>query len=115
MMSYRRGDVVIMNYPHSDLVHYKRRPAIVVQADGLQTGIAQTILVLITTNQGYTGPTRIAVKRSSRAGRRMGLKKDSVILTDNIVTVLEQELETRIGYCPDMPIIDQALRVTLGL
>ncbi len=114
-MKFKRGDVVIMNYPHSDLIHYKRRPAPVVQANNLDTGIPQTVVVLITSNLQYSGSTRILVKKSSTAGRRMKLKKDSVVMTDNIVTVLDDELETMVGYCPIMHLVDNALRTTLGL
>ena len=32
-MPYRRGDVILVRYPDSNLVTYKKRPALVVQAD----------------------------------------------------------------------------------
>jgi len=36
--AHRRGDVVLVLFPHSDLRTAKLRPALVVQADNLQTG-----------------------------------------------------------------------------
>jgi mRNA interferase MazF len=38
-MPYSRGDVVLVLFPDSNLVTAKRRPALVVQADGLRTGL----------------------------------------------------------------------------
>ena len=37
-MPFSRGDVVLVSYPDSNLRTAKRRPALVVQADNLQTG-----------------------------------------------------------------------------
>lgn len=45
---YKRGDVVLMLFPHSDLRTAKTRPALVVQADNLQTGLPQVIVAMIT-------------------------------------------------------------------
>lgn len=42
-MPFRRGDVVLVLFPNSDLVTAKRRPAVVVQADGLGTGLSQRV------------------------------------------------------------------------
>ena len=48
-MTLQRGDVVLVEFPNSDLVTYKLRPALVVQDLRIETGIPQVILVLITT------------------------------------------------------------------
>jgi mRNA interferase MazF len=45
----------------------------------------------------------------------MGLLSDSVIMTDNLATILDSECERVIGRCDDMRPIDAALRVTFGL
>jgi mRNA interferase MazF len=49
-MSYKRGDVVLVIYPDSTLKTYKQRPALVVQADGITTGLPQRIVAMITSN-----------------------------------------------------------------
>ena len=43
-MSFRRGDVVVVLFPDSNLRTAKGRPALIVQADNLGTGIQQTIV-----------------------------------------------------------------------
>ena len=115
-MPYSRGDVVLVLFPDSNLVTAKRRPALVVQADRLKTGLAQTIVAMITSNLSRSGhPSRVAVSRSSPQGLRMGLLSDSVIMTDNLATVLDSEMDLVIGRCDDMRPVDVALRSTLGL
>ena len=38
-MPYKRGDVVLVLFPDSNLRSAKRRPALVIQADNLDTGL----------------------------------------------------------------------------
>jgi mRNA interferase MazF len=115
-MPYSRGDVVLVLFPDSNLITAKRRPSLVVQADGLHSGLAQTIVAMITSNLSRAGhPSRVTVTRSSPQGTRMGLLSDSVIMTDNLVTVLESEIDRLIGHCEDMKSVDAALRNTFGL
>jgi len=45
----------------------------------------------------------------------MGLRTDSVVVTDNIATVLEREIDKAIGHCPLMNQVNAALKMTLGL
>jgi mRNA interferase MazF len=49
-MPFRCGDVVLVLFPDSNLRTAKRRPVLVVQADNLTTGLAQTIVLMITSN-----------------------------------------------------------------
>ncbi len=115
-MPFSRGDVVLVLYPDSNLRTAKRRPAVVVQTDRLQTGLPQVILAMISSNQARGGhPSRVSVSQSSPEGKRMGLRTDSVVMTDNLATVLEVEIDRVIGNVPDTTAIDDALRHTLGL
>jgi len=114
-MICKRGDVILVRFPNSDLKTYKKRPALVVQADGLATGLPQKIIALITSNISRTGVTRVHFQHQSKEGRSMGLLSDSVVVTDNLATVLDREIEKTIGYCPAMPAVDAAMKKTLGL
>ena len=115
MMNCRRGDVVLTAFPDSNLRTYKKRPVLIVQADSLNTGLSQRIVAMITSNLKRTGQTRVLFAKGSPAGQRMRLLSDSVVVTDNLQTVLDREIHKVIGSCPEMPRVDQALRVTLGL
>jgi mRNA interferase MazF len=114
-MSYKRGDVILVRLPNSDLKTYKKRPALVVQANGLPTGLNQTIIAMITSNTERTGQTRVGIAQKSAEGKRMGLLTDSVVATDNLATILEREIDKTIRHCPAMSKIEQALKHTLGL
>jgi mRNA interferase MazF len=115
-MPYKRGDVVLVLFPDSNLQTAKRRPAIVVQADALKTGLNQTIVAMISSNMARTGhPSRIVVQQTSPLGIEMGLHTDSVLMTDNLATIMEMEIDRKIGHCANMHPVDQALSITLGL
>jgi mRNA interferase MazF len=108
MMPFSRGDVVLVLFPDSNLRTAKRRPALVVQADNLQTGLAQTIVAMISSNMARGGPAcRVVVQNASLEGRQMGLHSDSVIMTDNLATILETEIDRAIGKCPYCPLLTQ--------
>ena len=93
-MNSRRGDVVLVLFPDSNLRTSKRRPALVVQADQLGTELSQTIVAMITSNMARAGhPSRITVLASSESARRSGLLMDSVIMTDNRATVHYSEID----------------------
>ena len=112
MTKYRRGDIVLVWFPNSDLKTYKRRPALVMQRDDLLSGIPQVVLAMITTNTKRLGHrSRVFVARSSRNR----LLHDSVVMTDNLVTVLENGIDSVWGRLDDMVPVDNALRYTLAL
>lgn len=115
-MKTRRGDVVLVLFPNSDLRTAKRRPALVVQASNLNTGLAQTLVAIITSNPARAGhPSRVAVRLDSPEGHAAGLRTDSVIMADNIATVADSEIHSVLGRVPDMTAVDAALKHTLAL
>lgn len=114
-MTSRRGDVVLVRFPNSDLLTFKKRPALVIQAEGIETGLPPRIVAAITSNLRRVGPTRVSVPSGGRIGREMGLLSDSVVMTDNLATVLDREIDKTIGRCPAMEEVDAALKRTLGL
>ena len=115
-MIYKRGEVVLVLYPESNLRTAKKCPALVVEANQLGTGLPQTIIAMISTNLSRAGhPSRVFVSLASPSGQQTGLRKDSVIMTDNLATVLDTEIIRAIGIWPDLAAVDTALRHTLGL
>lgn len=102
-MPFDRGDVLLVLFPNSDLRTAKKRPVVVVQRSDLGTGLPQRIVAMITGNMARSGhPCRVEILRDSPQGERMGLLTDSVVMTDNLATVLEDEIDRRIGQCNDM-------------
>mgnify|MGYP001403073893 CR=1 FL=1 len=114
-LAYKRGDIVLVMFPDSNLRTGKLRPALVVQANNLQTGLLQVIVAMITSSLARANhPSRVAVSLSSAEGSQSGLLADSVIMTDNLATIAMTEIGRVIGSLP-MRTIDTALRHTLAL
>ena len=118
-MKTRRGDVVLVLFPNSDLRTAKRRPALVLQRDELGTDLNQTIVAMISSNPAWANhPSRVAIPLASAAGKASGLRLDSWLMTDNLVTVLDSEIDWVLGRMPDMPetaAVAAALKHTLAL
>ena len=111
----KRGDVILVLFPHSNLRTARTRPALVVQADGLRTGLAQVIVAMITTRMFRAGrPSRVTVVRATPEGQQSGLLADSVVMTDNLATIAEAAIDRVIGTLP-MSDVNAALRHTLVL
>lgn len=116
MISYKRGDVILVRFPHTDLRTYSKRPALIIQDEMVETDLPQKVVTLITSNLDRKGKTRILVSKDSEEGQEMGLLTDSVIVADNIATVLIREIDKTIGSCStNMPDVDGALRKVLRL
>ncbi len=116
MTTYKQGDIILIWFPDSNLLTVKKRPAIVLQADNLQTGLEQLIIGAITTNLMRKGhKSRIFIDIHTKIGQRTGLLSNSVIMTDNIVTVRLSEIYRRIGTFTELAILKEALRHTFGI
>ena len=115
-MSYSRGDVLLALFPDSNLRTAKRRPVLVVQQDHLATGLQQLIVAMITSNPVRAGPPfRVVLPMNSPAGRAAGLRTDSILMADNLASVLLSQIDRKIGTLADMTPVDSALRTVLGL
>lgn len=115
MTNYKRGEVILVKFPYSDMVRYKKRPALVVQDDSVETGLSQKVVVQITSNLNRTGETRVLVRKDSPDGQAMRILTDSIIVADHLATVLPREIDKVIGHCTCMPEVETALRRVLGL
>lgn len=116
MTSFRRGDVVLVLFPDSNLQTAKKRPALIVQADGLRTGLPQVIVAMITSNMSRAGhKSRLELYQNSEAGRQSNLQLDSVIVTDNIATVRTNFIHKVLGSVKDVYGVDACLAHTFGL
>jgi mRNA interferase MazF len=115
-MTFSRGDVVLAVFPNSNLRTGKPRPVLVIQDNDLNTGLPQTVVAMISSNPARLGhPSRVAVQVATPEGTATGLKLDSVIMTDNLATILDSAFHRPLGKWAPMDTVDVALRHTLGL
>jgi len=110
-----RGDVALVLFPNSNLISAKTRPALIVQADDLQTGLPQVIVAMISSQMFRAGhSSRVTILLSSLEGQQSGLLTDSVVMVDNLATIVLSAVYRVIGSLPTAA-IDEALKHTLGL
>ena len=111
----KRGDVVLVLFPDSNLLTAKPRPGLIVQSDNLQTGLSQVIVAMITSKMFRANhSSRVAILLSTPEGQQSGLLSDSVVMADNLATIVESAIDRVIGSIP-MTRVDAALRHTLKL
>jgi mRNA interferase MazF len=111
----KRGDVALVLFPNTDFISAKTRPALIVQADELETGLSQIIVAMISSQMFRAGyPSRVTILLNSPEGKQSGLLTDSVLMTDNLATVILPAVHRVIGSLPRTH-IDTALKHTLGL
>jgi hypothetical protein len=63
-------------------------------------------------------PSRVGIPLASTAGKASGLRLDSWLMTDNLVTVFDSEIDSLLGQMPDVPemvAVAVALKHTLAL
>src|SRR5947209_8038317 len=95
----KRGDVVEVSWPYSDLTGSKTRPAVVVQADHLNNHIDDTVLVQITgTRHGIPG-TEVVLDPAQEPSS--GLTKMCVAACTNYLTLDQALILREVGYLSD--------------
>lgn len=113
--NYKRGNVILVLFPHSDLRTAKTRPALIVQADDLGTDLSQYIVSMISSKMFRADhPSRVAVRLSEIESQQSGLLSDSVVMCDNLATIAASEIDRVIGNLP-MNEINKTLKHTLAL
>ena len=98
-MKVKRGDIVLLDHPFSDGAGSKVRPALVVQADGRNAKLSDTIVALITKNLRFatSDPTQLLIDLTTPEGQASGLKVDSAVKCGNLYTVHEDCVHKKIG------------------
>jgi mRNA interferase MazF len=94
-----RGDVVEVDWLFSDLTGSKRRPAVVIQSDGLNGLIDDTILVQITGTRHGIPNTEVLVDPAVETGS--GLRKVCVASCLNITTFEQARVLRIMGFLSD--------------
>lgn len=115
----KRGDVVVVDFPYSDQTGSKLRPALVVQADSLNAKLDDTIVALITSSKRRMvgSATQLVIDISTADGQRTGLRMNSVVQCENLVTREQALMRRKLGDLSPMLMqaIDDCLRAALGL
>lgn len=118
-MKVQRGDIVLVDFPYSDQTGRKVRPALVVQADVWNQRIDDTILALITSSQRRRSGviTQLDIDITTTEGQQTGLRLNSVIQCENLVTYDQALLLRVLGHlsASAMQQINVCLKAALGI
>lgn len=88
---------MLVDYPFSDLTGSKVRSALVVQADDLNRRITDTILAAVSRSTHRASATQLLIGISTAEGRQTGLRQDSMIQCENLLTFDQRLILTKIG------------------
>lgn len=95
-MSIKRGDVVLAWYPFSSGTGRKRRPCLVIQNNGDNARLTNTIVAQITSNlRAAAEASQLLIEVATPDGKKSGLLHDSLISCNNLATI-EQSLIERL-------------------
>ncbi|NOT00584.1 MAG: type II toxin-antitoxin system PemK/MazF family toxin [Phycisphaerales bacterium] len=112
----RRGDVVLVPLPFADLTGSKVRPAVVLSAGPQGPELIIAFITSVLTNRSLRG-AEVEISRSDPEFLATGLKSDSLIRTDKLVTLSRTVVSRRLGVTGPATLAKLAakLRVAFGL
>src|SRR5438477_7138747 len=92
----QHGDVVLVPFPFADLTGRKRRPAVIVSADPQGIELIVAFITSVLTNRSPRG-AEVELLQMDPEFRSSGLKVDSLIRLDKLVTLSSNVISRRLG------------------
>ena len=114
----RRGDIILVYYPFSDMSQQKKRPALVVSRDEDNDRLENLILVPLTSYKGYSLElTHTLLHKNSKEGKLAGIQTDSVVKCEGIVSLSKKFVDKCIEKLGEgfMKNVDTCLKTALGM
>lgn len=114
----KRGDVVLVRFPHPSGLRGKKRPAVVVQSDSYATLVSTLIVAEVTSNVTMASdPACVFIDASTADGRATGVVRDCVVSCLVLVTIYADAVVQSLGsLSPAMQSkLDACLKVAMGL
>jgi len=114
----RRGDVVLVRFPHPSGQRGKKRPAVVVQSDAYAGTVRTVVVAEVTKNLTMKDdPACLFIDVTTPAGKATGLLVDSVISSLVLDTVYLYTVAHVLGSLSTALLLklDGCLKVGLGL
>src|SRR5262249_18765630 len=114
----KRGDVVLVRFPHPSGQRGKKRPAVVVQSDAYAGTVSTVVVAEVTKNLTMKGdPAWLFIDASTPEGQATGLVIDSVVSSLVLDTVYADTVAQVLGSLSTTLLkrFDNCLKVGLGL
>lgn len=96
----RRGEIVLVKFPFTDLSTTKVRPALVISSNKYNRKGEDAIFICISSLPKKKKKTDISIKSSDNGFLSTGLKKNSVFRTDKIVILKKSLAVRKLGEVP---------------
>ena len=111
----RRGDVVLIAWPFTDLSAAKVRPAVVVSSNDFNRG-EDRVLVAISSRVDVPGRWEVLAAPTDSAFRATGLRRASAIQCGKILTANRAVIKRRLGVAgPYLPQIESRIKDALSI
>jgi mRNA interferase MazF len=104
----RQGDVVLVPFPFADLTGQKMRPGVIVSGNPQGSELIVAFITSVLTNRSPRG-AEIELRQSDPEFQVSGLKADSLIRLDKLVTLSSNKIFRRLGS------IGQGTRIKLAV
>ena len=117
-MTVRRGQTVLVDYPHADGSGMSLRPALIVQADTFNQKLQNTIVAQITSKIRHLhSACRLLIDPTMDEGKSSGLHMVSVLTCVNLGTINQSRIHHVLGNLSDslMKKVDVCLKAALEL
>ena len=114
----KRGDVVLVRFPHPSGQRGKRRPAVVVQSDAYASTVSTVVVAEVTKNLTMKDdPACLFIDVSTSKGKATGLLINSVVSSLVLVTVYTNTIAQVLGSLSVALLqkLEDCLKVGLGL
>ena len=114
----KRGDVVLVRFPHPSGQRGKKRPAVVVQSDAYASVVSTLVVAEVTKNLTLKNdPACLFIDLSTPEGKATGLLVDSVVSSLVLETVYTDTVAQVLGSLSPSLLrkFDDCLNVGLGL
>jgi mRNA interferase MazF len=100
-MNIHRGDVLKARFPHASGGRGKKRPVVVVQANGYNQRLRHAVVAQVSTNLTEKGdPAYLFIDVSTPEGQATGLNQDCLICCPLLSLMTEDRLQDKIGTLP---------------
>jgi mRNA interferase MazF len=100
MTTFKKGDVVLVAFPFTDLTTAKMRPALVISLDSFQQSGLDVVLSGITSQIPKKIPAT-DILLSPEDQRQAGLPKPSIVRLGKIVTLDKRLIRKKLGHLPE--------------
>ena|SRR5436305_1734675 len=94
----KRGDVVLVRFPHPSGMRGKKRPAVVIQSDTYLGKVGTLVVAEVTTNLTMASdPACLFIQMDSDEGKLAGILRDSVVSCLLLVTIYADTVAQVLG------------------